>query len=112
MGFLSTLQQNFLGLLVCNARKREQSRKTAINFPSDDRLGPVFFCLNKNDKIYAMGHKFSLFDLHTKLHKKRKRFPGPEQSNGMDSASAVASPSSLLTPMGQMEHDLLHFPIV
>jgi len=30
----------------------------------------------------------------------------PEQHNGMDSASAVASPSSLLTPMGQTEHDL------
>jgi len=35
----------------------------------------------------------------------------PEQPNGMDSASAVASPSSLLTPTGRMEQDLLHFPI-
>jgi len=42
-GFLSAFQQNFPGLLVCNARKREHSRKTAINFPSDGRLGPVFF---------------------------------------------------------------------
>ena len=36
----------------------------------------------------------------------------PEQPNGMDSASAVASPSSLLTPMGWTEHDLQYFPIV
>jgi len=35
----------------------------------------------------------------------------PEQPNGMDSASAVVSPSSLLTPMGRTEQDLLHFPI-
>jgi len=36
----------------------------------------------------------------------------PEQSNGMDFASAVASPSSLVTTTGRTEHDLYHFPIV
>ena len=35
----------------------------------------------------------------------------PKQPNGMDSASAIASPSSLLTPTGRTEQDLLHFPI-
>ena len=34
-----------------------------------------------------------------------------EQPYGMDFASAVASPSSLLTPTGQTEHDPKHFPI-
>ena len=57
-GFLSAFQQNFPGLLVCNARKREHSRKTAINFPSDGRLGAVFLCWNKNDKNYVMGGEF------------------------------------------------------
>ena len=90
--FLSAFQQNFPGLLVCNARKREHSRKTAINFPSDGRLGPVFLCWNENDKKYVMGGTFSWFDLPIKLHKKINRFPGPKQSNGMDSASVVASP--------------------
>jgi len=56
-GFPSTFQQNFHGLLVCNARKREHSRKMAINFPSDGRLGPFFW--NENDKNYVMGGKFS-----------------------------------------------------
>ena len=42
-GSPSAFQQNFPGLLLCNARKRKHSRKTAINFPSDGRLGPVFF---------------------------------------------------------------------
>ena len=91
VGFLSTLQQNFPSLLVCNARKWEQSRKTEINFSSDGRLGLVFLCWNENDKNYVMGGTFSWFDLPIKLHKKN-RFPGPEQSNGMDSASVVASP--------------------
>jgi len=36
----------------------------------------------------------------------------PEQPDGMDSASAVASPSSLLTPTGWTEHDLYHFLVV
>jgi len=53
-----------------------------------------------------MGGEFSRFVLTIKLHKKTKWFPGPEQSNGMDFASAVASPSSLLTPTGRTEHDL------
>ena len=92
------------GLLVCNARKREQPRKMAINFPSDGRLGP-FFCWNENDKDYAAGGGFSWFDLPINLHKKTKRFPGPKPSNGMDSASVVASHSSLLTPTGRTEHD-------
>ena len=67
--FLSAFQQNFPGLLVCNARKREHSRKTAINFPSDGRLGLVFFCWNDNDKNYGVGGKFSWFDLPIKFHK-------------------------------------------
>jgi len=46
-GFPPAFQQNFLGLLVCNAQKWEQSRKTAINFPSDGRLGPVFLLEQK-----------------------------------------------------------------
>ena len=53
-----------------------------------------------------MGGEFSRFVLTIKLHKKTKWFLGPEQSNGMDSASAVASPSSLLAPMGWTKHDL------
>jgi len=53
-----------------------------------------------------MGGEFSRFVLTIKLHIKTKWFPGPEQSNGMDFASAVASPSSLLTPTGRTEHDL------
>ena len=91
-GFLSAFQQNFPGLLVCNAQKWEHSRKTAINFPSDGRLGAVFLCWNKNNKNYVMGGEFCWFDLPIKLHKKQRGFPGPEQSNGMDSASVVASP--------------------
>ena len=90
--FMSAIQKKFPGLLVCNTRKREHSRKTAINFPSDGRFGPVFLCWNKNDKNYVIGGLFCWVDLPIKLHKKTKRFPGPEQSNGMDSASAVASP--------------------
>jgi len=35
----------------------------------------------------------------------------PELPNGMDSASAIASPSSVLTPTGRTEHDLKHFRI-
>ena len=49
-GFLSAFQQIFHGLLVCNARKRKHSRKTAINFPSDGRLGPVFFVGTKTTR--------------------------------------------------------------
>jgi len=90
-GFLPVFQQNFPGLLVCNAWKREQSRKTAIKFLPDGRLDLVFLCWNENDKNYVMGGEFSWFDLPIKLHKKTKRFPGPKQSNGMESFSAVAS---------------------
>jgi len=104
--FPSAFQQNVAGLLVCNAWKWEQSRKTAINFLSDGQLGPVFFCGNENDESYVMGGEFSWFYIPIKLHKKTKWFPRPEQSNGIDSASAVASPSSLLTPTGRTEHDL------
>ena len=104
--FPSTFQQNVAGLLVCNAWKWEQSRKTAINFLSDGQLGPVFFCGNENDESYVMGGEFSWFYIPIKLHKKTNWFPRPEQSNGMDSAFAVASPSSLLTPTGRTEHDL------
>ena len=49
-GFPSTLKQNFLGLLVCNAWKRKHSRKTVINFPSDGRLGPVFLVGTKTTR--------------------------------------------------------------
>ena len=73
-GFSSVFQQNFPSLLVCNAWKREHSRKTAINFSSDGRLGPVFFCRNKNDKNYAVGGEFSWFDLPIKLHKIQRGF--------------------------------------
>ena len=69
-------------------------------------IGASFFCWNKNNKNYVMGGEFSRFVLTIKLHIKTKWFPGPEQSNGMDFASAVASPSSLLTPTGRTEHDL------
>ena len=71
LGFLSAFQQIFLGLLVCNAWKRKHSHKTAINFPSDDQLGLVFFCWNKNDKNYAMGGEFSWFHLPLKLYKNK-----------------------------------------
>ena len=91
-GFFVHIPTKFSGLQVCNARKREQSRKTAINFPSDGRFRPVFLCWNENDKNYAVWGEFCWFDLPIKLHKKTKSFPVPEQSNGMDSASAVASP--------------------
>ena len=105
-GFLSVFQQNFPGLLVCNARKQEHSRKTAINFLSDGRLRPVFFVGTKMTR--TMSWEANLVDLTflSNYTKKTKRFLGPEQSNGMDSASAVASPSSLLTPTGWIEHDL------
>ena len=69
-GFSSTFQQNFPGLLVCNAWKRERSRKRAINFCPTADWGQVFFCWNENDKNYVMGGKFSWFDLPVKLHKK------------------------------------------
>ena len=52
-----------------------------------------------------MRAEFLSFDLSLKLHKKTKRILVPEQPNGMDSASAIASPSSLLTPTGRKEHD-------
>jgi len=74
--FLSAFQQIFHGLLVCNARKRKHSRKTAINFPSDGRFRPVFFSWNENDKNYVMGGEFSWFDLTIKLHKKQSGFQG------------------------------------
>ena len=106
MGFLFAFQNNFPGLLVRNARKREKSRKTAINFPFDGRLGPVFLYWNENDKNCVMGGEFSWFEIPIKLHKKTKMFLGPKQSNGMVSASIVASPSSLLTPIGLTEHNL------
>jgi len=53
-GFLSTFQQNFPGLLVCNARKREHSHKTDINFPSDGRLGLVFFVGTKMTRTMSL----------------------------------------------------------
>ena len=40
-GFFVHIPKKIPGLLVCNARKWEQSHQTAINFPSDGRLGPV-----------------------------------------------------------------------
>ena len=58
--FLSVFQQNFPGLLVCNARKREHARKRAINFQSDGRLGP-FFCFNKTTR--NMPWEVNLVDL-------------------------------------------------
>jgi len=111
-GFSVHIPTKFSSLQEGNARKQEQSCKTAINFPSDGWFGPVFLCWNENDKNYAVWGEFCWFDLPIKLHKKTKRFPMPEQSNGMDSTSAVASPSSLVTPTGRTEHDLYHFPIV
>ena len=60
-GFLSAFQPNFHGLLVCNARKREHSRKTAINFPSDGRLGLVFFVGTKTTR--TMSWQANLVDL-------------------------------------------------
>ena len=60
-GVPSAFQQNFAGLLVCNARKQEQSRKTAINFPFDGRLGPVFFVGTKT--IRTMSWEANLVDL-------------------------------------------------
>ena len=104
-GFPSAFQQNFPSLPVCNTRKREQSRKTAINFSSDGRLGPIFFVGTKTTR--TMPWESNLVDfMFLKNYTKTKWFPGPEQSNGMDSASVVASPSSLLTPTGRMEHNL------
>ena len=50
-GFLSPFQQNFPGLLVSNGQKREQSRKMAINFPSDSRLGSVFLLERKRQEL-------------------------------------------------------------
>ena len=60
-GFLSAFQQNFPGLLVCNARKQEHSRKTAINFLSDGRLRPVFFVGTKMTR--TMSWEANLNDL-------------------------------------------------
>ena len=91
-GFSVHIPTKFSGLQVCNAWKREQWRKTAINFPSDSWFRPIFLCRNENDKNYAVWGEFYWFDLLIKLHKKTKRVPVPEQSNGMDSASTVASP--------------------
>ena len=68
--FSFCIPTKFSCLLVCNAWKREQSCKTAINFMSDGRLVTVFLW-NENDKNYAMGGEFSWFDLPIKLHKKR-----------------------------------------
>ena len=59
-----------------------------------------------------MRAEFLSFDLPIKLHKKTKSFLVPEQPNDQDFASAVASPSSLVTPTGWTEHDLYHFPVV
>ena len=59
--FMSTFQQNFCGLPVCNTQKREQSRKMATNFPSDGRLGPVFFVGKKRTR--PMTWEPNLFDL-------------------------------------------------
>ena len=59
---------------MCNAQKRKHSRKTAINFPSDGRLGPVFFCWHENDKNYAMRAEIIWFDLPIKLQKKQRGF--------------------------------------
>jgi len=53
-GFPSALQQNFPGLLVCNARKRKHSCKMAVNFPSDGRLGPIFFVGMKTTRIMPL----------------------------------------------------------
>jgi len=72
--FLSAFQQNFAGILVCNARKWEHSRKTAINFLSDVLLGLVFLYLNENDKNYAIGGEFSWFDLPKKFQNKQRGF--------------------------------------
>ena len=105
MGFLCAFQNNFPSLIVCNAQKREQSRETAINFPSDGWLGP-FFLFERKWQELCRGRWILLIWPSYKITQKTKRFPGPEQSNGMDSASIVASPSSLLTPMGRTEHDL------
>ena len=58
---MSTLHQNFPSLLVCDAQKQEQSRKTALNFPSDGRLGPVFFVAMKMTR--TMSWERNLFDL-------------------------------------------------
>ena len=60
-GFLSAFQQNFPGLLVCNARKWKHSRKTAINFSSDGRLGPIFFVGTKTTR--TMSWDSNLVDL-------------------------------------------------
>jgi len=46
---------------VCNTRKREQSRKTAINFLFDGRLGPIFFVGTKTTTTMAL--EPNLFDL-------------------------------------------------
>ena len=73
-GFSVHIPTKFSGLQVCNARKREQSRKTAINFPYDGRFRPVFLCWNENDKNYAVWGKFCWFDLPIKLHKKQRGF--------------------------------------
>ena len=76
-GFSVHNPTKFSGLQVCNGRKREQSRKTAINFPSDGRFGAVFLCWNENDKNYAVWGEFCWFDIPIKLHKKQRGFRGP-----------------------------------
>jgi len=73
-GFSILIPTKFSWPPMCNAWKQELSRKTAINFPFDGRLGPFFFSLNKNDKNYAMGGEFSWFDLPIKLQKKQRGF--------------------------------------
>ena len=51
---MSAFQQIFHGLLVCNARKRKHSCKMAVNFPSDGRLGPIFFVGMKTTRIMPL----------------------------------------------------------
>ena len=60
-GFPPAFQQNFPGFLVCNARKRHHSRKTAIIFLSDGRLDPVFFVGTKMTR--TMPWEANLVDL-------------------------------------------------
>jgi len=58
---MSTLHQKFPSLLVCDTRKREQSRKTAINLPSDGESGPFFFVEMKTTR--TMSWEENLIDL-------------------------------------------------
>ena len=57
-GFPSALKQNFLGLLVCNARKREQSRETAINFRPMVNWGQFFFVGTKTTRTMSWEANF------------------------------------------------------